>query len=110
MKKADWYLIIGILIFAAGCMFFTKGIHPVSGSRVAVSVDNGEKEYYPLNKDLEKTFVSKEGTNVLVIKDGMAYVKEADCKNQVCVNSRPISKNGETIVCLPHKFVVSIVE
>ena len=58
----------------------------------------------PLNKD--KT-VDLKG-NILVIKDGKAFIESADCKNQICVNHKPISKTGETIVCLPHKVLVEI--
>ena len=34
---------------------------------------------------------------------------EADCGDQVCVRRGWASKNGETIVCLPHKLVIEIV-
>ncbi len=36
-------------------------------------------------------------------------MKEADCPDKVCVGMRRISKSGETIVCLPHKLVIAIV-
>ena len=32
----------------------------------------------------------------------------ADCHNHDCVNHRPISKDGENIICLPHKIVIQI--
>ena len=33
---------------------------------------------------------------------------EADCPDRLCVKQKAICKNGETIVCLPHKVVVEI--
>ena len=33
---------------------------------------------------------------------------EANCPDEICVHHKPISKNGETIVCLPNKVVVVI--
>ena len=35
-------------------------------------------------------------------------MKSSDCRNQVCVNHAPISRSGESIICLPHKLVVRI--
>lgn len=46
--------------------------------------------------------------NLLVIKDGKASMKEADCPDKICVAHKPICKKGETIVCLPHKVVVEV--
>ena len=46
--------------------------------------------------------------NEVVIKGGQVSVSEASCKNQVCVRRGPISKPGESIVCLPNRLVVSI--
>ena len=33
----------------------------------------------------------------------------SSCKNQVCVNTAPISHTKDTIVCLPNKVVIEIV-
>ena len=46
--------------------------------------------------------------NELVIKDGKAYILQANCGNQVCVHSNAISYQGETITCLPHKIQITI--
>ncbi len=46
--------------------------------------------------------------NVLLIKDGQASMTEADCPDLICVHHKPVSREGETIVCLPHKLVVEV--
>ena len=33
---------------------------------------------------------------------------EADCPDQLCVHQKAISKDRETIVCLPNKVVVEV--
>ena len=48
--------------------------------------------------------------NVIVIEDGSVYVREADCPSGRCTRHSPISRVGETVICLPHKLVVRIVE
>ncbi len=64
---------------------------------------------YPLNED--RTVVvpaPKQNENVVVISGGKVSVTEASCKNQVCVKHGPISRSGESIVCLPNRLVVRI--
>jgi hypothetical protein len=46
--------------------------------------------------------------NIVEIKDGMVTVTEASCRNQVCVKHSPVSRSGESIVCLPNRLVVRI--
>jgi hypothetical protein len=47
-------------------------------------------------------------TNVLVIQDGYAYMKEADCPDGLCIHQGRIHKAGQSIVCLPNRVVVTI--
>jgi hypothetical protein len=49
-----------------------------------------------------------EQVNVLVIKDGEAYVQSASCPDGICAAHKPISRQGESIVCLPHRVVVTV--
>ncbi len=50
----------------------------------------------------------KVGEGILIIKDGEAYMQEADCPNQICVHHSPVSHKGETIVCLPNRVIIEI--
>ncbi|MCM1266383.1 MAG: NusG domain II-containing protein [Bacteroidales bacterium] len=46
--------------------------------------------------------------NVLRISGTEVSMEAADCPDQICVHHIPISKAGESIICLPHKLVVEI--
>ena len=35
-------------------------------------------------------------------------MERADCPDQVCVRQGAVRYNGESIVCLPHRLIVSI--
>ncbi|CCZ53222.1 putative uncharacterized protein [Clostridium sp. CAG:75] len=35
-------------------------------------------------------------------------MKKADCPDKICVHHKGIRSNGETIICLPHKVIVTI--
>lgn len=46
--------------------------------------------------------------NVVRVTYESIRIEEANCPDQVCVNSGPIRHPGQTIVCLPHRVVVKI--
>jgi hypothetical protein len=79
-----------------------------SGQRVIVTVDKKTVLEEPLSKDQELEIPLTNGKNTLRIKDNAVSMKTADCPDQICVRHKPISRSGETIVCLPHKVVVEI--
>ena len=93
----------------AGLLFIK--LTKVQGNTVVVKIDGVETVSYSLTEDVRyeiRTGENNENINVLVIKDGKAYVSEADCPDGICKDYRPISYVGETIVCLPHKVVIEI--
>lgn len=47
--------------------------------------------------------------NLIEITDQKIRIKEASCRDQVCVRRGWIEQKGDTIVCLPHKMVIEIV-
>ena len=49
-----------------------------------------------------------EGYNLLVIEGGKAFVKSASCPDGICSSHRAVSKDGESIICLPNKVVIEI--
>lgn len=43
-----------------------------------------------------------------VVSDGKVKAVSADCPDKVCLRQNSISRDGETIVCLPQKIVLVI--
>ncbi len=106
--KNDILLIAALLILAAVGLvcFFAFG---KTGNYAVVTVDGNEISRYSLITDLKTDIISPDGgINTLIIEKGEAYIQSADCPDKICVSHRKISREGETIVCLPHKLVVSI--
>ena len=62
----------------------------------------------PLDTDAAYTVSTPHGYNNVTISGGTVDVTSADCDNQVCVDSAPISQPGEQIVCLPHEVVLEV--
>lgn len=79
---------------------------------MTVSVDGKVTEAYSLNNDFEKLIETnnKNYTNYLIVRDGVAFISEANCPDKICVAHRGIKSEGETIVCLPHKLVIAITD
>ena len=110
IKKADIILIITIVVLAAvGGLYLW--LNQEKGAEVVVTVNQQEYARLPLSKDATLEILSEnDGRNFLVIKDGVARVTEANCPDLICVKNyyKGIQYHGETIVCLPHRMVVSI--
>ena len=106
MKKNDWILVAVILVLAGiGFLILTSFGRQTAGI-VKVTVDGELFGTYSLKREQE---IKINDTNYLMIKDGQADMIEADCPDQICVDHIAISKNKETIVCLPNKVIVEIV-
>ncbi len=106
MKRNDLILAGAILAVAAVILafqFFRQG----NGEQlVEISVDGEVFGTYDLTDDQT---IKIGNTNRVVIEDGAARMEWADCPDQICVNHRAVSKNGESIICLPNQVVVTVV-
>lgn len=115
-------IILLVVVCAAVFIFylFNRFRYQAPAAVVEVSVidEHSRKtvlKTFDLFEDTEYTIVTEPassgepaGTNHLVIKDGEAWISEADCPNHDCVKKGKISRNGEMLVCIPHRLTVSI--
>ena len=106
MKKAD-YMIVGIALMLALVSFGVYRLYFASTGRAAIveiTVDGNVYKTLSLKEDATVDVPSDGGhTNTVQIKDGKVFMKKADCPDKICVHH-----NGETIICLPHKVIVTI--
>ncbi len=101
-------ILVGVLLIVSLSVFLIFFIGRVEGSTVVVSVDGKQVAEYSLSVDA--TYYLNDGSNVLVIEDGYAYISEATCPGyQDCVEKGKIRYVGERIDCLPNKVAVEIV-
>jgi hypothetical protein len=113
MKKNDLFLIGGLLLISLvlgiGLSFYKKNATEEAPAAV-VTIDGIEYGTYPLDQDrVERIDLGNGEYNVLEIKDGQAHMSEASCPDQICVLHSHIKYTGESIVCLPHKVLVEII-
>ena len=105
MKKNDWILAGVIIVIAAAIRLFQLTRGDGGAGEVIVTVDGETFGTYSL---AENQTVDIGGTNRLIIQDGTAQMEWADCPDQVCVDHSAISREGESIICLPNQVVVSV--
>ncbi|MDE5605337.1 MAG: NusG domain II-containing protein [Eubacterium sp.] len=109
MKKADFILIAVVAVIVGALVFFLYGFDR-EGAYVQIEIDGNITETLSLNEDAIREIATENGgKNVLVIKDGEAEMREANCPDGICTHHRKIHRNGDSIICLPHKVVVSVV-
>lgn len=106
-RKADLILIAGCLLLSLAVLFFVN-IFSREGKYAVVKVDGKTVARYSLSEDREEIIETEYGTNILVIKDGYADITDADCPDGLCEKQRGINKEGESLVCLPHKLTVTV--
>ena len=108
-RKNDIVFILALVILCAALglgFYFLRS----EGNRITVTVDGKIFGEYSLSENKEIPILGDDGecTNLLVIRDGKAYIEYATCPDGICVDHKPISRNGESIVCLPHRVVIKV--
>lgn len=114
-------ILISIVLLVGAFALIVQHLSMKTGGTVKVYLDGKEVRSLSLDKDTEYKIVVASGKerlsddaaeaeeyNILVIKNGKAYISDADCHEQICVKHNAISKTGETIVCLPHSLVIEV--
>lgn len=111
LRRNDVLLIACLLLAAAVglvYLFFFRR----TGDTVQVTVDGALYKTYSLSQNVtDDIYTGENGEfhNRLVIQDGKAYMQAATCPDGICVAHRPIFRDGESIVCLPQRVVITVV-
>ena len=127
MKKRDYIAIAAIVIIIILIFVLWKAVFDDKGSNAVVVRDNvqivlnglsddcylvisgGDVVRFISEKEAEEAFEKDENaTNLLFVGKGKADMVKARCKDQVCLNMKPVSNVGESIICMPNKIYVTI--
>ena len=107
--RNDIYL-AAVLALAAVVLFvcFFVFRSRAAGNTVYITLNGKEYGKYDISNDLTLEIQSENGVNTVEIKDGKVSVTEADCPDGYCISKGRIWREGETVVCLPHRLVVEV--
>ena len=109
MKKKD-IIIIALALLAALALYLVSLLAPSSAATtVVVTVGGQEVLRRPLSVNATYAVPQKDGdVNVICVENGEVYMKEANCRDGLCIRQGKMRNGAKTIVCLPHKVVVQL--
>jgi hypothetical protein len=111
MTNYDKLLIVVVAIFSLAGIYIGKSQIDSSESKYVYIEVNGEKYreiVFDENTNMSTVIDTDYGYNEVLIKDGKVIMREADCRDQICVKESGISRVGEINVCLPNRVSVEI--
>lgn len=117
IKPLDIIIVLSLIIFSfLPILIFSHGqasqMKNASDLVAVILVNNEEVKRIPLSGNTETEvfdiYSDDGGVNRVEVNQDKIRVIYADCPDQIDVKQGYISKPGETIICLPHKFVIEI--
>ncbi len=109
LTKLDTILIAAVLLAAAALAWYVKAAGNNEGIQVQITLDGEVYGTYSLAEDREIEIRQASGHNRLLIRSGEIWMEEADCPDQYCIRQGKIHVEKQTIVCLPHKLVATVI-
>lgn len=111
LKKRDIILIVSLLVVGIIALVIWHFVYSVDGKYVTIEQRDNLIGIYPLNVDKEIEIEHRgEVVNKIVVEDGYCYMEEAECPDHLCIKQGKVNKSGQTIVCLPNRVVVTVVD
>lgn len=111
IKKGDILVSLGLLVLSfLMATFFSSFNTKNTGQYIRIEHNSKLVGEYSLDEDQEIVINEPGHYNKVVIKNGKAYMKEANCRDQICVHMKEINVDGETIVCLPNRVYIEVVD
>ena len=111
IKKGDILISLSLLALSFVMVFAVRSFSTNNeGQYIRIEHNSKLVGEYPLNIDKEIVLEDKGHYNKVIIKDGKAYMKEANCRDQICVHMKEINIDGETIICLPNRVYVEVID
>lgn len=132
MRRGD-ILLISVCLLAALILGIFFAVHRKSGGVVTISCDGMELYRIELNEiasgqqpqyylvmfyDEQDVHImhfedypelpEDKSYNLFTVADSTVTMEAADCRDQICVNHKPIMSERESIICLPHRLVVEM--
>ena len=99
-------ILIAALLLLSGVLYLVLRAGRQEGGVAVVRVNGVETERHSLS--VNGTFPLNGGSNILVIRDGQAWLSEAHCPDLLCVKQGRVHYTGQVITCLPNRVTVTV--
>ena len=111
MRKNDFWLILVLLVLAAGSWFLFRSDSTARDKVLVVRKDQQVLQRIELKKVTSETKLIvpvEHGEMVIAYDREGGRVLSSPCPDQVCVHQGKIIRSGQTIACVPEKVLVTI--
>lgn len=111
MRKNDFWLILVLLVLAAGSWFLFRSDSTARDKVLVVQKDQQVLQRIELKKVTSETKLIvpvEHGEMVIAYDREGGRVLSSPCPDQVCVHQGKITRSGQTIACVPEKVLVTI--
>lgn len=112
MRSGDRLIITILGVAVTAAVVGWVAVRSAGGPLKVRVARNGQTiEVFRLGKTaepVERTYSSPEGKNAVRITSSSAEVVWSDCPDKLCVAAGPLTRPGQSAVCLPHRFSVTI--
>ena len=107
-KNRRWYdlALITFFLLLSAVLFLLLHTGRTEGGWAVVRVEGRETGRYLLTENGE--YPLNGGSNILVIEDGWAWLREANCPDKLCVRQGRVRYSGQVITCLPNRLTVTV--
>ena len=106
LKKGDFAI---ILFFAAICVLLFLPSLFSGGNRVTAVIWCGGEKFREIDlSSVEESYEIEVNGCVLSVEKGKIAFVSSTCRDKLCKKSGHLSKNGDTVACVPNKVVVRI--
>ena len=109
MTKWDKALTVAVLLAAALSFFAVpKAVVARGGAVVEITAGGKAAHWAQLRGNTFIDIAGSGGRCRLEIRSERARVVDADCPKRLCLEQGWIEGSGQSIICLPHRVVISI--
>ena len=109
MRKRDLILIGAALVVALALIAINTLHSRTPGTAFRVDIDGKTVLTGTLSKDASYPVRQPDGSlNIVAVQEGAVFMKEANCRDGLCVRQGKTSSAAKTIVCLPHRLTVTV--
>ena len=99
-------ILIGALLFVSLGVLLITTLTRREGGYVEIEQSGQVIATYSLSINAE--YELNGGTNILVIENGEAYLKDANCPDKTCVKTGKIRYVNQSIICLPNEISITV--
>ncbi len=108
LKPWDWGILIFCLVALLSMHLILSQTNYSDAKQLYVKTAEGEF-FYPLDKDLQKTFEGPIGETTIAISNHLVSFVKSDCRDKICIQHAALEFINDWNACLPNAVFARIV-